>query len=330
MSLIPLILFATQPAYDPITLLPIATAIGVLIMFAGVFVAYGRTDPAARRMRRLSKQASRDISLLKNETRQPEGLLKALIPEDQSERRQIQLHLQQAGFGEEDAVRKFFFLRFGLAMVFPSIALIALSVRSFTHLPPNLDDFLNGLSTLTILQCLAVAVAIGFYGPGYWLKSRMDSRKQRIEEGFPNAMDLLQIAVEAGMGFDMAMSRVAKELENVTPDIAWEFRMVQREILAGRERETALSDMADRMGIEEASSFVNVIIQSMQYGTSISDALNGYAIEMRQTRELRAQEKANKLPVQMSAIMASFMLPALFILTLGPIAIQYMAMFSTN
>ena len=85
--------------------------------------------------------------------------------------------------------------------------------------------------------------------------------------------------------------------------------------------------MADRMDIEEAHSFVNVVIQSMQYGSSISDALQVYAVEMRETRELRAQEKANRLPVQMSAVMASLMLPALFMITLGPTVIRYIRFF---
>ncbi len=320
----------TIPSITPESLLPIATAFGVLIVFAGIYTAFIGSNPTAKRMRRLRSLSKHDNALLKTEGRQPEGLVKALIPEDPAERRQIQLQLSQAGFGNDDAVRKFFFLRFGFAMVVPSIALMMLSIRSFTPLPPTLDDFLNGFSTIGVLQIIAISVAVGFYGPSYWLKSRVNARKARVEEGFPNAMDLLQISVEAGMGFDLALSRVSKELEYVAPEISWEFKTVQTEVLAGREREPALNSMAERMGIDAAASFAKVIGQSIQYGTSISDALNAYAIEMRETRELKAQEKANKLPVQMSAIMASLMLPALFILTLGPIAIQYMSMFSTN
>ena len=84
--------------------------------------------------------------------------------------------------------------------------------------------------------------------------------------------------------------------------------------------------MAERMGVDEVNSFVTVVSQSMEYGTSISEAMSAYAIEMRETRELKAQEKANKLPVQMSAVMATLMLPALFMITLGPTIIKYMAM----
>ncbi len=178
------------------------------------------------------------------------------------------------------------------------------------------------MSRLRVLQIIMVTVAAGFYGPGYWLKSRINARKARIEDGFPNALDLLQISAAAGMGFDAAMQRVARELVIVSPDISEEFMFTQREILAGRNRDQPLTEMANRMGIDEAISFANVIIQSLQFGTNISDALTSYAAEMRETRELRAQAKANKLPVQMSAVMAMLMLPALILITLGPTVIR--------
>ncbi|NUB45297.1 type II secretion system F family protein [Fertoebacter nigrum] len=180
------------------------------------------------------------------------------------------------------------------------------------------------------MQVIAVSVAVGFYGPGWWLKSRITARQGRIEDGFPNALDLLQISVEAGMGFDAALSRVGAELAVICPDISTEFLTVQQEILAGRDRVLAMGDMATRMGIREATSFVNVVAQPMQYFTSLSEALNCHAVEMRVNRELRAQEKANKLPVQKSAVMEFLMLPALFLITLCPIVIRYMDMYAAR
>jgi tight adherence protein C len=109
--------------------------------------------------------------------------------------------------------------------------------------------------------------------------------------------------------------------------ISEEFLQVQTEVLAGRERSEALIQMGVRMNLPEVLSFVNVIVQSMQYGSSISDALKAYAVEMRENRDINAQEKANKLPVKMSAVMASLMLPTLFMITLGPIVIRYMRAF---
>ena len=100
------------------------------------------------------------------------------------------------------------------------------------------------------------------------------------------------------------------------------------EVAAGGEREKALSDMAARTNVDEVSSFASVILQSIQFGTSVSDALTTYASEMRISRELKAQEMANKLPVKMSGVMAALMLPALFLLILGPIAIRWSTTFS--
>ncbi|HSG55190.1 MAG TPA: type II secretion system F family protein, partial [Paracoccaceae bacterium] len=126
---------------------------------------------------------------------------------------------------------------------------------------------------------------------------------------------------------DAAINRVGHELTRVAPEVAYEFLLLQIEVQAGRDRETALFDMADRMGIDEAKSFALVIVQSLQFGTSLTSALKTYAAEMREMRELAAQEKANRLPVQMSGVMSMLMLPALFLITLTPIIIRYNAIY---
>jgi tight adherence protein C len=136
----------------------------------------------------------------------------------------------------------------------------------------------------------------------------------------------MQVSVEAGLGFDAAMTRVGNELAQVSPELSWEFLTVQRQIQAGRPRDAALADMATRTGVDIVRSFANVVAQSIQFGTSMSEALTAYAAEMRLFREMKAQEMANKLPVKMSAVLASLMLPALIMLTIGPVVIRYMRM----
>jgi len=153
------------------------------------------------------------------------------------------------------------------------------------------------------------------------------AQKIEIEQSFPNALDLIQISVEAGLGFDAAMTRVANEMVHSAPALCREFRTVQLEISAGAEREKALMEMAQRTGVDEVSSFANVVLQSVRFGTSMSDALQIYAQEMRLSRELRAQEKANKLPVKMSAVMSALMLPAMILLIVGPVVIRWMNTF---
>jgi DNA-binding CsgD family transcriptional regulator len=122
--------------------------------------------------------------------------------------------------------------------------------------------------------------AFGYYVPMLWLMDRIRERKERIEQVFPNALDLLQISVEAGLGFDTAMTRVGNELVRTSPDIAFEFLSVQRQVQAGRARDTALLDIADRTGVDTVRSFANVVQQSMQFGTSMGEALEAYAREI--------------------------------------------------
>ena len=254
-------------------------------------------------------------------------MLKALIPVDRAERTPIRLQLEKAGFTGSQAVKGFYLFRLSLALAIPLLAIVLFSARAFVGVPADVDEFLNGMSNLRLLQILAVSAAVGFYGPTFWLGRKVKARKREITESCTKSMDRLQISAESGLGFDAAMTRVGQQIERVSPTISHEFLLVQTEILAGRDREGALLDMADRMGIDEARSFVNVIIQSLRYGSSISEALLFYAADMRENRELAAQEKANKLPVQMSAVMAMLMLPALFLITLAPTVIRYMNMF---
>lgn len=218
-------------------------------------------------------------------------------------------------------------MRLCLALFPPLAVFSAVFLAQAGLLPAILADKVEATSRLRLLQIAAIGAGIGFYGPGFWLYSRIKARKDKISKAFPNALDLVQISVEAGLGFDAAINRVGNELGRVTPEIAYEFLLLQLEIQAGRDRESALFDMAERMGIDEARSFALVIAQSLQFGTSLTVALKTYAIEMRQMRELAAQEKANKLPVQMSGVMSVLMLPALFLITLTPIIIRYMAIY---
>jgi len=304
--------------------------VGILMLCFGLYASFLKTDPAKLRMRNatISYASKRDRNALRKAPDiVPEGLLKALIPEDRSERTAVRFRLRQAGFDGPNAVRNFFLLRLCLALAAPMAAVLFFSIREVVGVPAWIDAYLNQISKLRVIQAIAVFVAVGFYGPTYWLKSKITARRTEIEQEFPNALDLLQISTEAGLGLDTAMTRVGQKLANVAPALSEEFLTCQIEILAGRARPQALLDMAERVGIEEMTSFVNLLIQSMEYGTSISDALNAYALEMREAREMKAQEKANKLPVQMSAVMATLMLPALFLITLGPTIIRYIAVF---
>ncbi len=268
-----------------------------------------------------------DVGLTRAADVAPRGWKAALVPDDPSVRAQIRFQLGKVGVTRDDAVEAFFLMRLLLALAPPMLVMLALALAQNGLLPEALADRILATGRLRLMQIAAIGAAAGFYLPGLWLNSRIRARQGRIRNAFPNALDLVQISVEAGLGFDAAINRVGHELSTVAPEIAYEFLLLQHEIQAGRDREAALFDMAERMGIAEAKSFALVIVQSLQFGTSLTLALKTYAAEMRQMRELSAQEKANKLPVQMSGVMSVLMLPALFLITLTPIIIRYMAIY---
>ncbi|QUJ76702.1 type II secretion system F family protein [Sulfitobacter albidus] len=319
----------------PENLLLYCAAFAAMLLLFGLVGLFAMRDRTAGRVRAMSQSMNRPAqpgsahppSLTKGEERAPSGWKKALIPEDPSERMQIRFQLGKLGFERPDVVELFFLLRLFLSLITPISVFGAVALTRAGLLPEGLSETINDTAPLRLLQIAMVGTAVGFYGPGYWLKSRIKARQEKIRNAFPNALDLVQISVEAGLGFDAAINRVGHELGRVAPEVAYEFLLLQIEIQAGRDREAALFDMADRMGIDEAKSFALVIVQSLQFGTSLTQALKTYAVEMREMRELNAQERANALPVKMSGVMSMMMLPALFLITLTPIIIRYTAIY---
>lgn len=314
------------------TLLAAGAGFGVLLLLLGLIAAVRRPDPAVARIAAISKsrgQDRKDRVFLMPADRGPGAFMKAFIPSEKEKRSTLQRKLIHAGLTDPNSLQLYTMVRIGLALGLPALflALLSLARMSETILPASLADMLQGLSTLRIYQVLSVLVAFGYFAPAYWLESKVRARKLRIEESFPNALDLMQVSIEAGLGFDAAMTRVGNELKRPSPEIAQEFLMVQYQVQAGRPRELALREMAERIGLDSIHSFSTVVNQSIKFGTSMAQAMTTYADELRQTREIRAQEMANKLPVKMSAVMASLMLPALVMMTIGPVVIRYIRNF---
>lgn len=307
--------------------------VGAVMIVYGFFGGLVSADPVGRRYhagRPARRRSSFDAGLLNNADVDPKGLMKALMPQSREKRTQVRRQLMNAGIVGQNAVAKYYSVRIFLAILFPGLYLSLLVLRqsTFVPLPEFLTGFIDGQSQLMTYYVLTALVILGFFGPALWLRSKVDMRQLEISESFPNALDLMQVSVESGLGFDAAMTRVSNEMEISAPAISQEFRLVQLEVSAGGDREKALMDMAKRTNVDEVASFASVVLQSIQFGTSISDALTTYASEMRITRELKAQEMANKMPVKMSGVMATLMLPALFLLILGPIAIRWTNTFS--
>lgn len=161
----------------------------------------------------------------------------------------------------------------------------------------------------------------GFFLPHLMLSSRITNRQKEIRKAMPDALDLLTICVEAGLGFDAAMSKVSEKWDN---QLSLAFARAIREIQLGKTRRDALKDMADRLDINEMTSFVAAIIQSEQLGVSMAKILRIQSDQMRIKRRQRAEEEAHKAPVKMVLPMAFLMFPTILIIVLTPAAIQIM------
>jgi tight adherence protein C len=179
-------------------------------------------------------------------------------------------------------------------------------------------------STTTMVLQTLIPGAAGYYLPIYWVNKRAKARETEIVSGFPDALDLMLVCVEAGQSLDQSINRIAKESRAGYPALADEFDMVAQEVKAGKERSKVLKDMSERVGIPDISSFVTTLVQSATFGTSMSDALRVYSAEMRDKRVMRAEELANKLPTKLTLGTMLFTLPPLLIILIGP-AVQGIA-----
>lgn len=163
------------------------------------------------------------------------------------------------------------------------------------------------------------AGVVGFYLPELWLKSRINRRQKEIRKSMPDALDLLTICVEAGLGFDAAMAKVHEKWDS---ELALAFGRVLREIQLGKLRRDALRDMAERVGVSEMTSFVAAVIQSEQLGVSMAKVLRIQADQMRIKRRQRAEEEAHKAPLKMLLPMAFLIFPSICIVLLSPALIM--------
>jgi len=161
----------------------------------------------------------------------------------------------------------------------------------------------------------AGGAALGFYFPVLWIKGKVSRRQDGILKSLPDALDLLTICVEAGLGFDQAMGKVYEKWDN---DLAIGFGRVLREIQLGKLRREAMRDMSDRMGVPDVTSFVAAVIQADQLGVSMTKILRVQSDQMRVKRRQRAQEKAHQAPVKMMIPMVMLIFPSLWIVLLGP------------
>jgi tight adherence protein C len=168
------------------------------------------------------------------------------------------------------------------------------------------------------------AAAVGYLLPELWLMWRVQSRQHRLRVGLPDALDMLVICVEAGLGLDQALLRVAQELRISHPELSEELQLVNMEMRVGKTRLDALRELARRTGVEDIKALVAMLIQTERFGTSIAQSLRVHSDELRIKRRQRAEEMSAKTTVKMVPALVFFIFPALMVVILGPAAITLM------
>lgn len=231
-----------------------------------------------------------------------------LEPQKAEELSAVRLKLLRAGYPEKGAVRVFHAAKLVLGVGALVLGLIYALVQSAT----------TEVSTQSMMLYTIVPGAIGYYLPQYWVTKRVAKRQTEIISGFPDALDMMLVCVEAGQSLDQSIIRVATESRAGYPALADEFEMVAHEVKAGKERVQVLKDMSDRVGVPDVASFVTTLVQSATFGTSIAEALRVYSADMRDKRVMRAEEKANMLPTKLTLGTMMFTVPPLMIILIGP------------
>ncbi|MBW1939989.1 MAG: type II secretion system F family protein [Deltaproteobacteria bacterium] len=222
----------------------------------------------------------------------------------------------KAGFRRQNAPSAFWGAKFLLAVFLPvCFAVFKLAFPDF---------LISGNMVVAVGALLALA---GFYLPNIWLHHKIDKRKQTILNGFPDALDLLVVCVEAGMGLDSGLLRVAKEIELENKILSYELNLYNLELRAGKPRQDALKNLAMRIDLDAVNNLVTLLIQTDRFGTSVSQALKIYSDTLRTQRFQRAEEMAAKLPVKLLFPLILFIFPAIFVAILGPAVISIYRVF---
>lgn len=227
-----------------------------------------------------------------------------IIPISAIEAMKLQKQLLRAGYRSPEAATAFRAIQVTLLVAIPSLVVTLCWILNRS----GSDIAVFGM----------IGAAVGFYLPRYVLHKKIVGRQQRITWGLADAMDLMVVAVEAGLGLNAALNRVGEELKTLHPDMHVEIELVNLEIRVGRSREEALRNLAERTGVEDIRSFVALLIQADRYGSSIAKAVRIFADSLRTKRRQRAEQISQKAALKLLAPLTLFLFPVIILVVLGP------------
>jgi tight adherence protein C len=275
-----------------------------LRMANGTFVASSARAPEAAKagdalMRMVSSVGSRIAS---------SGLLSRKVVEE------LEKSLAVAGMSGRHALGMFIGCKILLLILLPVLAYIAARQMDAD---PNLANLAP-----------AAAAVLGLVGPDMVVRRLRNSYVQKVEASLPDALDMLLICTQAGLPLEPALTRVEQEIRLAHPQIAWEFEQTVNELQINSDARVALSNLGERTGLESVKRLTTTLIQTMQYGTPLGEALRTLGAEMRQETLIRFEEKAARLPVLLTLPMVAFILPCIFIVVAGPAGMRLVAAFN--
>jgi tight adherence protein C len=289
-------------------LLPLLAFLFVSLLAAAAAMAF--TSSSTATIERRLGEVTGAPQAFENESRYDKVIVEALkklgnaVPRSPSEMGKLQRRLVAAGYRRNEAIAIFFGIRIGVALLMFALFAMPIIVR------PNL--------LLALGAC-----GVGYILPGMILARKAKRRQHVIQLGLPDALDLLVVSVEAGLGLDQAIQRVGDELRFAHPDLADELSLVNIELRAGKPRAEALRNLGERTDVDDVISLVTMLVQTDKFGTSVAQSLRVHSDTLRTKRRQRAEEAAAKTGVKMVFPLVFCIFPAIWVVTIGPAAIKF-------
>jgi tight adherence protein C len=308
---------ASVTSGDPIIVMVVA-GFAVMLFFWGLASALGRNfDPARRRLEEIAGGGARPNATVGQQIAGALRPIERFVLPQGADREGTQQRLQFAGYRSPSAVSTFYGVKLALA------AALLLSWLVAAH-------FLPTISWGRVVFFALAACFMGMLLPSIWLDRKVATRHKQLRDGFPDALDLLTVCVESGLGLTPALQRVADELDISHPELAAEFAQVTAQMRAGVDRELALRGLATRTGLDDVRGLVSLLAQTLRFGTGISEALRVYSEDFRDRRMQRAEEAAAKIGTKLIFPLVICLFPSFFVVAIGPAAIRLMEVFSAR
>ena len=286
--------------------------------FAIVSIIFNAKDPVRRRLLEAvdgeTRQSSKNLTPERDFIGMINPVAQYVLPQDGEERAKTTKKLIHAGFRSEKALPYFYGIKSLLALLLPLLVFLV-------------TRWLPEWKTGTVIFAVLFAAFIGVSIPNIILKKITENRLKKLRNGFPDALDLLVVCVEAGLGLGAAIDRVARDLEVSHAELAEELRLVNVEMRAGVERPTALRNLAERSGLADIRGLVALLVQTMRFGTSVAEALRVYSEEFRDKRMQKAEEQAAKIGTKLIFPLVMCLFPSFFIVAVGPAALRMIVVF---